>query len=158
MLREIGRLAAAAETGLRQAVERAGDEGLELPLALALTAAGHRAGSSAVTAAVDRLRPRLRAVERRLLRRCERSGADSVSTGAVVLARLLSRRPSRLGWRSTWRRLWAHPGVVERETPEGAAWARRRLSHLAATLNLRRARRILRPDRSRAKRRADHPR
>lgn len=66
----------------------------------------------------------LRATERLALRGPR---ADDLGYGRLALARLLAARPSRMGWLGVWRRLWPHPGLVERATPSGWRWPRRRL-------------------------------
>lgn len=111
-------------------VHRARRWALELPVCLSASVS-QRLWPSPVHAAVVRdLEPSLRPLERRILRRLDRHGPDGVALSRVVLARLLAGRETRSGWRSVWRRVWPHPGVVEKETPDGWWWPRRRAAHL----------------------------
>ena len=107
---------------------------LELPVALSAFVADRLWPSRVHETVLDGLQPHLKRRESEILSRLAGVGPDGVPWSRIALARLLSGRPSRAGWRSVWRRLWAHPGAVEKATPEEWSWPRRRLRHLRDTL------------------------
>jgi hypothetical protein len=83
-----------------------------------------------------RLAGGLRRSERFTARRARARHPDRVPIEWVAAARLLARRPSRSGLAPVWRRIWAHPGIVERLTPERWSWPRRRAVHVLQCLGL----------------------
>ncbi len=104
---------------------------LQLPVLLAAAHAGELWPDGPHHKIAASLRAQLRATERQVVRKALRQGTNRITLGSLTLARLLARRPSRSGVRAVWRRIWAHPGVVERETPEAWPWMARRVFYLA---------------------------
>jgi hypothetical protein len=84
----------------------------------------------------ERLADGLRRSERFAARRARSRHPDRVPIEWVAAARLLARRPSRSGFTPLLRRIWAHPGIVERLTPERWSWPRRRAVHVLQCLGL----------------------
>lgn len=109
----------------QQVVDAAHRHGLQLPVAMAARAAAQAFERAEYEVVASDLSRSLRSAERVVMRS---TCPDRVDGRAISLARLAASRPSRLGVRALWRALWAHPGVVERDTPEGLPWWRRRLN------------------------------
>lgn len=106
------------------------DYGLHLPVLLsaAQVAALWREPLAAGLAA--RMASGLHAAERFAARRALGRAPNRVPIEWVAGARRVAGRPSRSGWKPLYRRLWAHPGIVERLTPEEWSWPRRRTVHV----------------------------
>jgi len=101
------------------------DHDLGLPVAMAAKSAAlvwDREGDHFIA---ERLSKTMTRIELAVFRA---SSPEQTSGRRTTLARLLSRRETRLGLRSLLRAVWAHPGIVERETPDSMPWWRRRLS------------------------------
>ncbi|MCB1035600.1 MAG: nucleotidyltransferase family protein, partial [Acidobacteria bacterium] len=107
---------------------------LDLPVLLAAEEASRLWPDGPHDTVAQALAKDLRGTERMLLRKARRQGTDGIHLAALALARGLAGRPSRSGWKAALRRFWAHPGVVERETPESWSWPTRRGWHLARQL------------------------
>lgn len=119
-----------SEDEVDDAVDAARRWGLALPVALAaeISAGLWRRGGCREIA--RRLAADLRPLERRTASRARRRGLTDLTLARLQAARLLSGRRSRQGWLAVWRRVWAHPGIVERSTPDEWPWIRRRLAFL----------------------------
>jgi len=125
---DLVRIARAAGNDLTGDVAHcAGRWGLHLPVLLSAAATASAWDDPACTAVAEALRPDLGPGERAVFRRFVRSGERPLRLQHVVAARLLAGRPSRSGLRAPFRRLWAHPGIVERATPDKWPWWRRRV-------------------------------
>ena len=111
---------------------------LQLPVALASRVAAALWGGESSTAIAERLESDLRPPERFISDRARRKGLATLSLSRLQTARLLAGRRSRQGWRGAWRRVWAHPGIVERATPEAWPWPLRRLAYQLRPLAKRR--------------------
>lgn len=109
---------------------------LELPVALAAAQAATLWPDGVHGEIAVQLVSGLRQPERLVFRRAKQGGSDSISLPRITLARLFASRPSRSGWNALGRRLWAHPGIVDRETPEQWRWPVRRLVHLGRRAKL----------------------
>lgn len=112
----------------------AGEWDLGLPVALAAEVSAALWGQAGCGSIGRRLAAGLRPAERWLAARARRKGHVGLTLARLQAARLLAGRRSRQGWLTVWRRVWAHPGVVERSTPEDWPWIRRRLVSLARFL------------------------
>lgn len=102
---------------------------LQLPVALASRSAAGLWGAEGCRRIAERLETDLRLTERLALKRACRRGLTTLPLPSLQMARLLAGRRSRQSWRGAFRRLWAHPGIVERATPEAWPWWRRRLAY-----------------------------
>jgi hypothetical protein len=102
---------------------------LQLPVALASRISAGLWGSGGCRRIAERLETDLRFAERVVAARACRKGLATLPLSRLQTARLLAGRRSRQGWRGAWRRLWAHPGIVERATPEAWPWPLRRLAY-----------------------------
>ncbi|HUP43591.1 MAG TPA: nucleotidyltransferase family protein [Thermoanaerobaculia bacterium] len=114
--------------------------GLQLPVVLSAAQVAtlwrdSPAGRTAATLVAE-LGAGLRRSERLAARRALARHPGSVSIELLAIARRLAGRPSRSGWRPVLRRFWAHPGIVERLTPEAWSWPRRRAVHLLRCLGV----------------------
>lgn len=135
---------AGGEELVREVAEQARRWGLQLPVLLSAAqvaalwggSAAGRAASALVSELISEGGAGLRASERLAARRALTRPAGEVSIELLALARRLARRPSRSGWWPVLRRFWAHPGIVERLTPEGWSWPRRRAVHLLQCLGV----------------------
>lgn len=136
-------LAAGREELVSEAAHTIAEAGLHLPGVLSADRVESLWGGDHAAALREALAPGLRTAERAVVRRIRRTvepgAADTLSIELLVLARLLSRRPSRSGLRPIGRRVWAHPGIVERLTPDRWIWPRRRLVHVLQCLKVLRA-------------------
>lgn len=113
----------------QEVVEAAADGDLELPVALAAEVSFGLWRRVACGEAARRLAARLRAAERLFAGQLRHRRLAAAPLRTIVLARLLARRRSRHGLlRTVGRRLWPHPGTVERLTPDGWPWIRRRFA------------------------------
>lgn len=123
-------LAAGGESMVPEVRDRASELGLQLPVLLSALQVEALWGDPRASALVGSLEAPLRPPERAALRRVRGRQADDVSIERLAVARLLSGRASRSGLLPILRRIWAHPGIVERLTPEDWSWPRRRLVHV----------------------------
>lgn len=110
--------------------------GLELPVLLSSAQVAALWPGGGGERLVERLRGRLRRSERFAARRALSRPPGEASIELVAAARLFAGRPSRSGGKPIVRRVWAHPGIVERLTPEGWSWPRRRAVHVLQCLGL----------------------
>lgn len=110
---------------------------LQMPVALASRVTAGLWRNEVCTAIAAHLEKDLRLTERLLAEQARRTGLAKLSLARLQIARLLAGRRSRQGWHGAWRRLWAHPGIVERATPETWPWPLRRLSHQLRPLRTR---------------------
>lgn len=109
---------------------------LHLPVHLSAAQVADLWDDPLAAALAERLAGGLRRSERVAARRARARHPDGVSIEWVAAARLFARRPSRSGLTPVWRRFWAHPGIVERLTPERWSWPRRRAVHVLQCLGL----------------------
>lgn len=114
----------------------AAESELELPVALSAARVAVLWGTPEATRLADALAPALRRPECALVRWAGRRTPDELSIERLALARLLAGRASRSGLLPVVRRIWAHPGIVERLTPEEWSWPRRRLVHVLQCLRV----------------------
>ncbi|MCH9647218.1 MAG: nucleotidyltransferase family protein [Deltaproteobacteria bacterium] len=134
---DLERIAAKEPQGIGQQVPRLARQWhLELPVALASAQAATLWPDKVHGAIAKQLVSSLRRPERLVFNRAKREGSDSISLPRMTLARLCASRSSRSGWKALGRRLWAHPGIVDRETPERWQWPVRRLVHLGRRVGL----------------------
>lgn len=122
------------EVGGRDLVDAAAalteDHGLHLPVLLSAAQVAALWDEPLAAGLAERLTRGLGPAERFVARRALDRPPNRVPIEWVAGARLLARRPSRSGAKPLYRRLWAHPGIVERLTPEGWSWPRRRVVHV----------------------------
>lgn len=106
------------------------DHGLHLPVLLSAAQVAALWDEPLAAGLAERLVGRLGAAERFAARRALGRPPNRVPIEWVAGARLVSGRRSRSGIKPLYRRLWAHPGIVERLTPERWSWPRRRTVHV----------------------------
>lgn len=123
-------LAAGGMSMVPEVRDAATELGLQLPVLLSALQVEALWGDARASALAGSLETSLRPPERAVLRRVRGRRADDVSIERLAVARLLSGRASRSGLLPVVRRFWAHPGIVERLTPEDWSWPRRRLVHV----------------------------
>lgn len=132
-----------AEVGGEPLAEEAAGEarrwGLELPVVLSAAQVAALWPGGVGSDVAERVWGGLRWSERPAARRALSKPPSEVSIELVAAARLLAGRPSRSGAKPLLRRFWAHPGIVERLTPERWSWPRRRAVHLLQCLGILRA-------------------
>lgn len=102
--------------------------GLQLPVVLAAEVSTALWNQAACQRIARCLSEDLRLAERWVAAWARSRHLIRCSLWPIQAARLFSGRPSRQGFKTVWRRLWAHPGLVERSTPEEWWWIRRRFS------------------------------
>jgi hypothetical protein len=117
-------------------VATAREHELQFPVGLAAEYVGRLWDHALCLELAGTLLDDLRWPERMALARVRRRGIDSMTLELMYVARLLARRPSRMGWKSAFRRFWPHPATVERTTPSGIPWWRRRVMATARNLGL----------------------
>ena len=110
-----------------EVVRTARDWDVQLPVALSARVSAALWGNDACREIERRLVPELALAERVVARWAGRRGLMALDLPRLQMARLLARRRSRQGWLGAWRRFWAHPGIVERATPDAWPWPLRRL-------------------------------
>jgi hypothetical protein len=127
---------------LDEIVDSACRWGLQLPVTLSAVQVTRLWDDARCSRLAETLERTLRTGERLAVRRFldaapARAGTpDDVSIERLAAARILARRPSRSGLRPLLRRVWAHPGVVERLTPDAWSWPRRRVVHVLQCLGM----------------------